>query len=148
MQKLGCLVVASVALMTSVVAFGFDADTLGYYDFKDGAVGDSAIGVSIANSVEGSAMAAGIVSSTNTAPQVVFSSERPGKYIYASSAADAELLTEDVQSIRLGSTDFLTAGLITFPKAGAELSQHHDTGFTWEFFFKLNSDHYHPIAQI
>lgn len=127
-------------LLLSACAFGFDSDTLGYYSFTDGEIGESALGMTITNSVGGTAVAGGAVSSTRTNPSIVFSSERPGKYIYSSSGADAELLTENVQSIRIGGSSIASSGTIVFSGAGAELSRHHDTGFTWEFFVKMDVD--------
>lgn len=143
-MKCSRVIVAAIvaAFHTSLTSFAFDADTLGFYAFRDGDVGSSAVATgSVTNSVVGSAISAATVSRGLEKYDAKFSSGRPGKFIYASSREDAELIAENPQSIDLeaGVTGETGKGsALTFANAGSELSRHHDTGFTVEFFMRMD----------
>ena len=143
---------AVIGLIISPI-FAFDADTLGFYTFNDGDAGTSAIGAMPTNSIAGSTISAAKVAHASSSSQLrsaTFLSARPGKYIYASSRDGAELIAVEPQSVHLESSTKKSEGgegesmgtTLSFSDAGRELSKHHDTGFTVEFFMLMNPGEY------
>ena len=117
---------------------------LAFFPFKDGSAGASAANATLANSASGSSLAGKVELSAGDASAVaVFDADAPGRRIYSSSRPDAQMLCLAPQSIDISSTvagDGLRGAEIVFAGAGTELSRHHDTGFTVEYFFKIEGD--------
>ena len=116
-------------------------DTIAFYPFKDVPAGSFTASVADATS-DGTAGPATATRGTVSA-NTVFSSDAPGRYIYSgSNRHKSSLICTDPGSLRLGSgacnKDNLS-GSLTFPGAAKALSQCHDTGSTFEFFFKMDA---------
>ena len=124
-----------------------------FYAFKEGDPGEDATraGTAFLNAVDAQAFpgtAARCESDSTSA--VTFDADSPGAAVYSSSGLGAELLCEDPQSVCLSSarTDGGDCGgCLSFEGVGNELSRHHDTGFTLEFFFRMKpTDVWHKYA--
>ena len=127
-------------LASSVLAFGAAAgsDTIAFYPFCDAAIGENAL-VTVTNAAREGTMAC-VVGGKGSAPQVVFSAEVPGRYLYSSSKLDAELLASNLQSIDLGQGEAgVSSAFLSIPDAAQALAECHDTGYTVEFFFRIPS---------
>ena len=86
--------------LVALLAAPVKADTIAFYPFCDAADGESAVVVAT-NAAAVGTMPCSIVGK-GSEPRVVFSSDAPGKYLYASGKAGAELLVSGLQSVDLG----------------------------------------------
>lgn len=121
-----------VALLAALVK----ADTIAFYPFCDAADGESAVTVATNAAVAGT-MPCGIVGKGSD-PRVVFSSDAPGKYLYASGTAGAELLVCALQSVDFGQGEAgVSSAELLIPDAPQALASCNDTGYTVEYFFRL-----------
>ena len=125
---------ATLSVAVSVAFAAYDADTLAFYGFKDGAAGTSLAGVTIANDAGDSHSGA---LSLNGSPEesVTFSSDVPGRYVFDSAAYGATPLCADLQSVLFAGKSTRTGDqVVSFDGLGTAISQCDD--FTIEFFFK------------
>lgn len=135
-------------LMTSVVALALASvhaasDTVAFYPFCDGPAGASAIGT-VTNAVDAGSYEATVIAK-GSSPSVVFDADAPGRYLYESSQASSTLLVSNLQSLNIGDGDAaVSSATLTFPGVAEELSRHHDTGLTVEYFFRLSPENNVP----
>ena len=127
----------AVAAFVSTTMLAFDADTFGFYSFKDGTSGASALGSS-ANDVAGSSLNAVTIKGSNA----TFMDQRPGKYVYGSASASEPIAVEPLSVHIVGGGDLAehAGSELSFANAGSVISQHHATGFTIEFFMLMQPD--------
>ena len=134
----------SSAAVIFALAVSAEDGLLAFFSFKDGSVGSSAANAMLANSASGNSLAGKVELAANDASAaVVFDVDAPGRRIYSSSRPDAQMLCLAPQSIDISSTvegDGVRGAEIVFAGAGTELSRHHDTGFTVEYFFKIENE--------
>ena len=118
---------------------------LGFWDFKDGAVGTSASTVtnkgSIANLDPGCGSA---IKGKDTGCVPAFSDDVPGQYIFPSSSKSGKRLVENPQSllfttqgagsVMAGNYQSVGGGMIRFPKLGVAITA--QSNYTIECFFK------------
>ena len=128
-------------LMTVVGAYALANadDTIAFYTFKDVPAGSFT--ASVADVTPGGTAGPATATRGTVAANTVFSSDAPGKYIYAGSRHAGNLVCTAPGSFRLGSGACGSgnlSGSLTFPGAAKELSKCHATGSTFEFFFKMN----------
>ena len=122
-----------------------DDALLAFYAFKDGKAGSSAAGAALVNSAEESSLGGMVeLCASDTGAAATYDADAPGVRIYSSRLPDAELLCVSPQSIEISSavedTTSARGASITFADAATELSRHHDTGFTVEYFFKMDAE--------
>ena len=135
----------------SVLADG-GTEAIAFYGFKDAAPGTDATTVTLVNAVDASQYAGTVTTfgTAETESAATFSDDAPGAYIYSSSRRGAKIICEHPQSIHLSAVKNSTGcgGTIAFADIATELSKHHDTGFTVEFYFKAveGSDPYYPYS--
>ena len=123
-----------------------EGEMLGFWDFKDGAVGASATGVTNKGYLSGIGTGTGsaLTDSRNDAGKVpVFSDDIPGRYVYPSSTRGKRLV-EDPQSIlfttQAGSGtqsepySSVGGGMILFSSLGSAITEQES--YTIECFFK------------
>lgn len=115
---------ALMALVPTVLAF--DADTLAFYAFKEGASGESLVGKSVLNNARQGSNS-GTPSGTCT-----FADDAPAKYVFDTSYYGAELLCTDPQSVHFAK------GNIDFTDLATDISLNDD--YTIEFFYKIEKD--------
>lgn len=131
------------AVALTLASVSADTETFAFYSFRDGAAGESAVGV-VTNSVQeadSEETYEGMVTEAGSLPHVVFSDDAPGLYVYETSHADAALLGDHPQSIQLGSGACeVSTGTLKIQSAGPRLSRCHAGGFTIEFFFKISPE--------
>lgn len=109
---------------------------LAFYDFRDGAAGESAVGTPLVNRVDPAAFPGDRAVLGAKGGELVFSSDRPCRYVYANAAAD-EPLAVDPQSLAFGSGDTPRDGIgarVLFDGIGSCLATNAD--YTIEFFWK------------
>lgn len=138
--KVCCGITAAFAVG---VAHAYNSDTLGFYAFMDAEAGASAFsGSAVAtNSVSDSTISAATITRGKDAYDATFQAVRPGRYVYESSHPGAAVIAINPQSLHIESGksgEGNKGSRLTFSDAGATLSQHHDTGFTVEFFMLAN----------
>ena len=143
MNKITLAAIGATVLGTATVSANSSA--LAFYSFKDGAAGSSAASAALVNSIAPSTLGGTVTLNTNDASAAAaFDADAPGVRIYSSYRPDAELLCVAPQSIDISSDSTSSSGArgasIVFAGAGTELSRHHGTGFTVEYFFKIEND--------
>ena len=126
-----------------------EGEMLGFWDFKDGAVGASANSVTNKGSLSildpGVGSALSDLTSVDRGVTPVFSDDVPGQYIYPSSIKSGTRLVDNPQSLlftteKAGestqSADYssIGGGKILFPHLGSAISA--QSSYTIEFFFK------------
>ena len=130
------------AVALSAFAAMADADAIAFYAFKDGASGASAAGATLANAAAPSSLEGTVtLYSSDASAAAAFDADAPGARIYSSYRPSAELLCVAPQSISISSDLGAVAkgASISFANASTELSRHHATGFTIEYFFKIEN---------
>ena len=130
--------VLSSAVLFAGAAYCFDDSTIGFFAFKDGSAGS--VPTAVANAITASDISGGTFANASV---IHYSNERPGQYLFEGSCLSENLLTSDYQSLCLGSgarTSSTAYGTIQWNDAGKALSKCHGTGYTFEFFFKMNPD--------
>ena len=139
----------SQSILAGTAAASFDADTIAFYPFDEGTVGEFL--ASHHNAVDrDSFVGTAVVDPSHADVSTMrMSDETPGRYIFSGRRTQDRLVYTEPRSLRLGSgTRNITAntfGYLEIPSVSAELSQHHDTGITIEFFFKLDAgDEWYP----
>ena len=128
-----CALAGTVAFAAS--AFCFDGATIAFFDFKDGSPGESVSAA--ANAIADSPVAGGEIGNS---PVTRLSSDFPGGYLFDGLCHRENLLTGACQSLCLGSGTWSNAscGEIRWRDAGKALSACHASGYTLEFFFRMN----------
>ena len=136
--------IASAIAMVAGVAQAFDADTVAFYDFKDGAPGESAKDVTIKNAVDANVCPGGVTLSGNGV--ATFSADNPGAYMFEGCGYltnDAAVCT-NIQSIYVnrGATTSHKAqlsfeGLSSLARANGANPRE---GYTVEFFYKYDTN--------
>ena len=148
----GCFALCAIVGFVAQMSFGgtastFDSDTFAFYPFDEGTVGE--FQADQYNAVDRESFAGTAYKNPNNVANSTtrMSDEAPGKYVFAGRRQTADrLVYTEPRSLRLGSGTFYsdksasTYGYFEVPTASVELSKHHDTGFTVEFFFKLNPE--------
>lgn len=148
----GCFALCAIVGFVAQMSFGgtastFDSDTFAFYPFDEGTVGE--FQANQYNAVDRESFAGTAYKNPNNVANSTtrMSDEAPGKYVFAGRRQTADrLVYTEPRSLRLGSGTFYsdksasTYGYFEVPSASVELSKHHDTGFTVEFFFKLNPE--------
>ena len=141
MRKTSVKVSFAMALCfgAAAIALAVDSDTFAFYSFKDGAAGTSAVGVTLTNLVDASTHAGSTTCpDTDDTASATFDADAPGQYVYSSALTSAELICSAPQSIYVMSEANTQAGTIEFADASTEFSKHSATGFTLEFFVKVD----------
>ena len=142
MNKISLATMAASALCAATASA--DSSALAFYSFKDGTVGSSAANATLANSVDSTTLGGTVtLHADDASATATFDADAPGVRIYSSYRPDAELLCVAPQSIDISSDSESWSGArgatIAFAGAGTELSRHHNTGFTVEYFFKMEN---------
>ena len=142
MNKITLTVLGATALVAAPVSA--DSSILAFYSFKDGAAGSSAANVALSNAVDPATLGGAVtLYASDASAAATFDADAPGVRIYSSYRPDAELLCVAPQSIDISSDseswDGARGASIAFAGASTELSRHHDTGFTVEYFFKIEN---------
>lgn len=154
MPSRAMLAAALLALLSRPIMAGnavgsFNENTIAFYPFDEGTVGEYL--ETQRNAVDGERFAGTAVRdpANQGASTMRMSDESPGKYIFSGSQTRDRLVYVQPRSLRLGSgarsSSPNTYGYLEIPSISAELSNHHDTGITIEFFFKLDpGDGWYP----
>ena len=140
MNKISLATIAASALCAATASA--DSSILAFYSFKDGAAGSSAASASLANAAAPSSLEGTVtLYSSDASAAAAFDADAPGARIYSSYRPSAELLCVAPQSISISSDLGAVAkgASISFANASTELSHHHATGFTIEYFFKIEN---------
>ena len=133
-------IIAAFSACAAMVVCAVDPDTFAFYSFKDGEAGTSAVGVTLANQMDASMHAGSATcSDADATASATFDADAPGPYVYSSALASAEVICSAPQSIYVMSEAKIRAGTIKFADAATEFSKHSDTGFTLEFFVKMDT---------
>lgn len=144
-SKTKLTVLFGVAVVGAMSAFCGDADdAFAFYGFKEAAPGTDATTVTLVNAVDETKHAGAVTVSVaaDTDSAATFSDDAPGAYVYSSSLRDAAMICEHPQSVYLSATKANggCGGTIDLSGVATELSKHHETGYTVEFFLKRTSD--------
>lgn len=135
-------VVVLSAVLSATVSMAFDADTIAFYPFNDGAVGETVIGTTVANAVSsGTHGGTSSLVGSGTNADIVYDDDAPGKYLYSEFRHKAPILYTDPKSISFFSTTVdstACGGKVSFEDIGTALSG--GTDYTVEFFFKIPTD--------
>ena len=152
-SKTKLTVLFGVAAVGAMSAFCGDTDdTVAFYGFKEAAPGTDATTVTLVNAVDASKYAGTVTAfeTAETESAATFSDDAPGAYIYSSSRRGAKMICERPQSIHLSAVKNSKGcgGTLAFADLATELSQHQDTGFTVEFYFKAveGTDPYYSFS--
>ncbi|MGN0853195.1 MAG: LamG-like jellyroll fold domain-containing protein [Kiritimatiellia bacterium] len=110
-----------------------DMETAGFWDFKEGADGETIAALS--NTVDAALFPGTAAATTERTP--TFSAERPGRFVYAS----GRLLAENPQSAYFGTADdYGVGGKIELASLATALTRLD--AYTVEFFFKIDQPVY------
>ncbi len=144
---LGMLVAGGAEAALGGTAYFFDEDTVAFYPFDDGTVGEFQSSQYNAVNSEQFAGTAYQNSYNKTASTIRMSDEAPGKYVFSGvKQTEDRLIYSEPRSLRLGSGACYSAkeqntyGYLEIPSVAGELSKYHAAGCTVEFFFKLDPE--------
>lgn len=116
-----------------------DEETVSFYPFNEGAPGASAVGVPICDTVNPQSRQGKVTLSAVEGASVTFDDDAPGPVIYSGRGDDARVICDNPGSLYFTAAD-KGSGTVTFGGLATEISRHHATGFTVEFFIKLDDD--------
>ena len=127
--------IATMAIVAvSTVVFAHDADTLAFYAFKEGDIGTSLSGKTIANDA-GNAYSGTVTINSGT---VEYRADIPGAYVFSGESYGETVICENPQSVHFSGNSTSGSQLISFADLGTAVSSNDD--FTVEFFFKYGVD--------
>ena len=129
------LLLPAMALAVASAFADYDANTLAFYPFNEGASGETAVGVAIKNAVDESVFAADAQTSGSSGV-VEFDDDVPGKYVFEDVSVDfPTAVCENPQSIRITSTTATHGGTVKFDELLGEMVK--NGAGTLEFFWRV-----------
>ena len=145
--RLASTFVASIFSLT-LAAATFDADTIALYAFDGKTAGQSAFGGTVANKVDASKYMGAVYQANGTAinaevvadgGQAYWSSDRPGKYVFARRGFRPEVIATDPGSVEIPYLSNSRGAICAFDSLASELGNLES--WTVEWFWKTPSDY-------
>ena len=140
------LAVSAVSL--SLTATSFNSDTIAFYSFDGKTAGESAFGGTVANKVDASKYVGTVYQANSTAinaevdaggGQAYWSSDRPGKYVFARRGYRPEVIATDPGSVEIPYLSNNRGAICAFDSLASELGNLES--WTVEWFWKTPSDY-------